>query len=1674
MFHTFLSQLHRRAMAFAKAALPNANRQRTRGVRPRLEARAEWLEARTLLSLTPAQVQDLQGLGRSTLALFTDPKANNLLVGFPHSSYGNGPWRTPVGGQFQEQPDLARGYGSHVNMNEVTLRFVALAESHMNLGIGYEDSWGSIQIGLQTIRGFQTSGDPLRYDPSHTFHRAYVTAGFKNGLPDQDLTADEVHRDGNNEQAADDNALAYLNLLNLDGLAKVDPGLSAAERQAIDHLIDSILADINLRRFVVNGAIVHNFVNGVPSTLTWDRVGAEGAPILVALRVSGQISDAEFVALADNLQHSPVNWNSLTQGTIPIANSTYHSAMMMPALWTIHGLPVTGAEVEGLDFFESTTEPILKAHQDYARAEGLEALGSLVMTQTLNGIPAVQLPSGVQVVFAGNEGNVWPEPGVTLAPVTASHALFVALARPDSLDQQGIDAIFSMIEAYEDQFFHPAATGGLGWEVAIPWRPDDTSTAWTAKDGSVRYVDNGRPYEALNSEYIATAIFDATNPGGPLAGYNPLKDQIAQLVAYLADGQTLARDIRVPEHYSSIQAAIDSVRPGELATIWIGPGIYRENIAIRTRGISLIGAGIGQTILKPADGSTSPALIVQGVDQSVTVTGFTITGGYSNSTNRGGGIAIIDASPIIRDNEIASNSSRVLGGGLSVTGRASKPTIIRNLIRNNIAGTGPAAYGGYGGGLYMATGDLGGGILADNQFIENEAWAESGGMFISVSGPTVIAGNLVARNVSDWDAGIVISGATTEVQVLNNVIVNNHGDYLQGSGIKVRASKARIVNNTIVGNTGTFQPGYGIAIDGLSDVMVLNNIIIKNDNYGISSTSPANLGYNLVYGHSQADYSGSATPGPGSISVPPGFVDETHGDYHLGTGSAAIDAGDPDSLYRDADGSRNDMGAYGGPVATWDIPAPPAPGRPVLQTASDTGVSSADGLTDSRQLTFDVPIAESVGTLQLLRDGQVVASRTGPGSLTDNGPLPDGTYAYRTRSIDPSGKVGLTSAAVVATVDTTVPTIHINEVTPDPRDTAVSTITISSPEPIYGLALANLRLTHDGGSNNLLTAEQTLTTSDYETWTLTNLAGLTTTVGRYTLTLTPDGITDAAGNAFTGTLNESWTTVAPINHSPVLDPIGSKTIEEGQTLTFTVVATDPDLPANTLTYSFGPGAPAGITINPVTGTVSWTPTEAQGPGDYPLTVVVTDNGSPALTDSKTITISVREVNTAPVLASIGSKVIDESRTLTFTVSATDADLPLNALTYGLAPGAPAGATIDSATGLFTWTPTEVQGPGSYAATFVVSDNGFPRLGDSKTISITVNEVNTAPALASISDQAIAEGKTLAFTVTATDVDSPAQNLTYRLAPGAPAGAAINPTTGAFTWLANDGPLIAPITIRVTDNGSPPQSVSRTFSVTVSNVPPAVSAGGDASLVRGGIFARNGTFSDPGADAWTAAVDYGDGSGVQPLVLNGKAFVLNHVYTTAGTFTVTVTVQDDDGGVGRQAFSVRVVAPTPIVRSFGTTTSRTGIVGLVLSFSDPMNARRVQNLRNYVLVGAGRDRRFGTKDDRVLKLKKATYSVMARTVTLSPSTRLPKTGIYRLTANGTNPSAGLANSTGTLLDGNRDGVPGGDYVVAFGAGAQIPGAISAQAADVLADRSEWPRMRIAARWRRDDPYSGREL
>jgi len=369
-------------------------------------------------------------------------------------------------------------------------------------------------------------------------------------------------------------------------------------------------------------------------------------------------------------------------------------------------------------------------------------------------------------------------------------------------------------------------------------------------------------------------------------------------------------------------------------------------------------------------------------------------------------------------------------------------------------------------------------------------------------------------------------------------------------------------------------------------------------------------------------------------------------------------------------------------------------------------------------------------------------------------------------------------------------------------------------------------------NNSLFSAQPAIAPNGTLTYTPAANANGSATV---TVRLHDDGGV-ANGGSDTSLAQTFTITVTPVNDPPsfnpgtnqtVLEDAGPQTVvawatslvagpinEAGQVLSF-VVTND-----NNTMFSEQPA------ISP-DGTLTYTPAPDSN-GVATVTVVLHDDGGTAnggsdSSGTQTFTITVTPVNDPPLLAAISDQMIDEGSTLIVTAHATDVDSPAEALTFSLVDP-PAGAAIDSMTGIFTWMPAEEQGPGTNAIMVVVSDNGSPGLSATQTFMVTVREVNLAPVLTPMAAQMfVHEGATLTFTNHSTDADLPANLLAYALS-NAPPGAAIGPSSGVFTWTPGSEQVNTTnsITVVVTDDGAPPLSDAKTFTVVVLS-PPVISS-----------------------------------------------------------------------------------------------------------------------------------------------------------------------------------------------------------------------------------------------------------
>jgi cadherin domain-containing protein/Big-like domain-containing protein len=244
-------------------------------------------------------------------------------------------------------------------------------------------------------------------------------------------------------------------------------------------------------------------------------------------------------------------------------------------------------------------------------------------------------------------------------------------------------------------------------------------------------------------------------------------------------------------------------------------------------------------------------------------------------------------------------------------------------------------------------------------------------------------------------------------------------------------------------------------------------------------------------------------------------------------------------------------------------------------------------------------------------------------------------------------------------------------------------------------------------------------------------------------------------------------------------------------------------------------------------------------GSDTMTVTSTDGNT--ATDVDMVGITVTAVNDAPVVTSNGggptaSVNAVENQTYVTTVTATDVDVPADTLTYTIVGGADAARfSLHPTSGVLTFiiapdfdVPGDVGANNVYDVVVQVNDgNGGV---DTQAITVTVTDGNDAPVITSNGGgpSAVAnaaENQTYVTTVTATDVDLPAETLTYSILGGADAALfRIDPISGVLTFTVPqdfetpadaDGNNIYEVIVQVSDgNGGVDSQMIR---VTVTNV-----------------------------------------------------------------------------------------------------------------------------------------------------------------------------------------------------------------------------------------------------------------
>jgi len=289
-------------------------------------------------------------------------------------------------------------------------------------------------------------------------------------------------------------------------------------------------------------------------------------------------------------------------------------------------------------------------------------------------------------------------------------------------------------------------------------------------------------------------------------------------------------------------------------------------------------------------------------------------------------------------------------------------------------------------------------------------------------------------------------------------------------------------------------------------------------------------------------------------------------------------------------------------------------------------------------------------------------------------------------------------------------------------------------------------------------------------------------------------------------------------------------------------------------------------------------------GVYSVRLRVTDGDGN--TGEATTTANV--ANADPTVVAVLATGADEESLASVTVQATDVAADTLTITWDFGDGSPAetGGTV-----LHSWADD-----GTYTVTVTVDDED----GGSTVFSDSVVVANLAPTLDFLTAPDGDEGELLAFSAGGLDVAADTVSYSWDFGDGSPLRTNAS-TTHAFD---DDGVYVVTVTLSDEDGGSSAHSAS----VTIGNVAPVVDAVvGPAGGLEGDLLTFVATATDAGlGDTLTYTWDFGDG--LPPAQGNP----VDHPFPDDGTYVVSVTVTDGDGGSDSGSTTVTTTNAAPVV------------------------------------------------------------------------------------------------------------------------------------------------------------------
>ncbi len=575
--------------------------------------------------------------------------------------------------------------------------------------------------------------------------------------------------------------------------------------------------------------------------------------------------------------------------------------------------------------------------------------------------------------------------------------------------------------------------------------------------------------------------------------------------------------IHVPVDQPTIQSGINAAKDGD--TVLVGPGTYRETINFNGKAITVTSSdGAAATII---DGGATPGsavvTFVSKESRSSVLSNFTIQNGGDKTFSgyASGGIFVGQAAPSILNNTIINNACN------NVEIRGSQ-TLLQG---NTIGATNTASYSDYcsfrGVGLWL--GGIGSSDPSQHLDVIGNIIEKSGGIEMWSADGAVLRNNIIRNNVGE-EGGVNVANSYSFVFIQNLVYGNSAGGVSQSpqgaagltvlipSGAPVDRYYGLIANNVFYNNSATSveYAATQVYFDGdVSKLHFANNIVYGGSSslpsvvcigsYSYLAPTPMELDDNDVFNPSGAAYgSGCDNQVGNNISLDPGFKDAGAGDFHLTSGSQAIDAGDNSALTllssynitvpTDFDGHPRALNATGKPCAIVDMGAFEYAGAQA-DCATLTLQSSLNPSIDGQSILLTAQLTSSqgvpTGTVQFT-DGSVVLgtaaiSGTGAALITLNA-LSIGSHTIAA-VYQPTGSFNTAMTTLTQTVDgypsTTTPTC--SPATISIFSTASLSAMVSSS---YGTPTGSVQFTDNGALLALAALNNGLATHTYTAQTI--------------------------------------------------------------------------------------------------------------------------------------------------------------------------------------------------------------------------------------------------------------------------------------------------------------------------------------------------------------------------------------------------------------------------------------------------------------------------------------------------------------------------------------------------------------------------------------------------------------